>query len=123
VSNTQPHQASVMSTPSTGRTNVAFAVAKPGMSEALGTQLLELVTPSRAEPGCQRYEVHQSVHNQDSWMIIESWLQEADFDHHMQTPYVRDFLALAPTLCVQDIEIGEYHEVSPSAVDHAGGIR
>jgi quinol monooxygenase YgiN len=95
-----------------GQTNVAFAVAKPAMAERLGDELLKLVAPTRAEPGCRRYEIHQSIRDPHVWMIIETWGARADFDTHMQQSYVRDFLAQVPSLCVRDVEIGEYHEAS-----------
>lgn len=102
-----------------GHTNVAFAVARPAMAEQLGIELLKLVTPTRAEPGCLRYEIHRSLRDPHIWMILETWRARADFDAHMQTPYVRDFLAQVPSLCVGDIEIGEYHHTS-AITNHAG---
>lgn len=111
-----------MSTTRPGRTNVALATAKPGMSETLGAQLLKLITPTRAEPGCLRYEIHRAVQDRQSWMILESWRAPSDFDAHMQAPYVREFLAQVPALCVRDIEIGEYQDVSATTVDTGGNL-
>ena len=109
-----------MSTTRPGPTNVALAIAKPGMSETLGAQLLKLVSPSRAELGCLRYEIHQSVQDHETWMILESCSTPSDFDALMKSSYVRDFLAQVPVLCVGDIEISGYHEVSASTTDHTG---
>ena len=41
-------------------TILAFFRAKPGRTQALGTALSALVDPTRAEPECLNYDLHQS---------------------------------------------------------------
>jgi quinol monooxygenase YgiN len=41
-------------------TNLAFLRARPGREEALGQALLAVMEPSRAESGCEAYELHRS---------------------------------------------------------------
>jgi quinol monooxygenase YgiN len=95
-----------------GLTNVAFFTAKPGRADELGAALLTLVSPSRQEPGSLRYEVHQSKEAHGNWMVIEDWRYQSDFDEHMATSYVRDFLAKVPDLCVTDVDIRGFQERS-----------
>ncbi|MGW0163013.1 putative quinol monooxygenase [Mycobacterium sp. NPDC003323] len=116
---THAHQANTAD--QQGHTNVAFALARPAMADKLGAELLKLIAPTRTEPGCRRYEIHQSLLDPHLWMIIENWRARADFDAHMQTTYVREFLAQVPSLCVHDIEIGEYREAASGATNHEGG--
>jgi quinol monooxygenase YgiN len=93
-------------------TNLAFFRAKPGRSKELGEALLALVSPSRQEAGSMRYEIHQSKHTAEDWMVVEDWRYPSDFDEHMETSYVQDFLAKVPDLCVTDIEIRSFQQRS-----------
>ncbi|MDK1492481.1 putative quinol monooxygenase [Sinorhizobium sp. 7-81] len=93
-------------------TNVAFFRAKPGRSEDLGAALLALVSPSRQEAGSLRYEIHQSMESSNDWMVVEDWRYPSDFDEHMATSYVRDFLVKVPDLCVTDVEIRGFQQRS-----------
>ena len=94
-------------------TNMAHFTAKPGRSTDLGKELLQLVTPSRREAGCLRYEIHQSNDVSDVWMVLEDWRYESDFDLHMGTGYVQAFMAKLPDLCSEDVEICGYQQRSP----------
>ncbi|MBM7326099.1 antibiotic biosynthesis monooxygenase [Agrobacterium sp. S2] len=94
-------------------TNVAFFKAKPGRSEELGVALLALVSPSRREPGSLRYEIYQSKDSSDEWMVLEVWRRSSDFDEHMETTYVRNFLAKVNDLCLNEVDILRFHQRSP----------
>jgi quinol monooxygenase YgiN len=65
-------------------TNTAFLDARPGKSAELGVELLMLVAPTRREPGCRRYEIHQSNDHSNAWLILEDWLSAAciNYDVH-----------------------------------------
>nr|WP_245422882.1 MULTISPECIES: antibiotic biosynthesis monooxygenase [Neorhizobium] len=41
--------------------------------------MLRLVSPSRKEEGCLRYETHQSNDVPDAWMMLEDWRHASDF--------------------------------------------
>ncbi|MBY5645770.1 putative quinol monooxygenase [Rhizobium leguminosarum] len=96
-------------------TNVAYFTAKPGRSQDLSAELLQLVTPSREEEGCLRYEIHQSNDVADVWMVLEDWRHASDFKLHMSTQYVQAFMGKVPELCVKDVEICGYEQRSPQA--------
>ena len=92
-------------------TNAAFFTARPNMSTVLGARLLELVPFTRQEPGCLRYEIHHSKDDPDSWFVYEDWRSPADFEAHMETPYVKAFMNDVPVLCNEDVEICSYEKV------------
>ncbi|MGF6177654.1 putative quinol monooxygenase [Ensifer sp. 4252] len=96
-------------------TNVAYFTAKPGRSQDLGDELLQLVASSRREEGCLRYEIHQSKDVTDVWMVIEDWRHASDFKLHMSADYVQAFVEKVPDLCVEDVEICGYQQRSPQA--------
>ncbi|MGW2449237.1 putative quinol monooxygenase [Streptomyces sp. NPDC001675] len=90
--------------------NAAFIQAKEGFTETVGQRLLGLIEPTRKEEGCVRYEVYQSTENDNDWFIFETWKSKEAFDFHMQTPYVREFLAWVPEASTRDIDI-RFHRV------------
>jgi quinol monooxygenase YgiN len=93
-------------------TNTAFFRARPNLSKALGACLLELVSPTRSEAGCLRYEIYRSNDDPDAWFVYEDWRSQADFEAHMQTPYVKAFMNSVPELCEEDVEVCSYEKVS-----------
>ena len=95
-------------------TNVAFFKAKHGRSKALGTALLALVSPTQREAGNLRYVIYQSKDAPDEWIVVEDWRHHSDFDEHMKTTYVREFLTKAADLCVNEIEIQKFQRRFPA---------
>jgi quinol monooxygenase YgiN len=89
-------------------TNVAFFRAKRETVEELGSRLLALVESTRSEPGCSRYDIYQSSNDPQDWFIHEDWRSPADFDAHMQAPYISAFMPLVPDLCERDVEIRSF---------------
>ena len=67
-------------------THTAFFRAKPNLSKALGARLLELVSPTRGEAGCLRYEIYRSTNDLDARFAFEDWRSPVDFEAHMQAP-------------------------------------
>jgi quinol monooxygenase YgiN len=74
---------------------VAEITARPGQAVALRAQLLKMIAPSNAEPGCRQYELHEDRENPDRFVFIERWTDQAAFDFHTQTPH---FIQLGPAI-------------------------
>jgi quinol monooxygenase YgiN len=45
-------------------------------------------------------------------MVVEDWRYPSDFDEHMATSHVRDFLVKVPDLYVTDVEIRGFQQRS-----------
>lgn len=88
--------------------SLAFLRARQGMSEDLGQALLDLVTPSRAEPGCLHYAIHASDDDPHLWMAYEAWASDADFDAHFRQPHVQDFIARMSDLVEGDLDLRSF---------------
>lgn len=93
---------------------IAFFAARRGQEDLLGTYLLSLVPPSRAEAGNLRYEIFQDASDNGLWIAVEDWRSEADFNIHMATSYVRTFLSQVPSLCDGDPDLRSYYKRSPA---------
>ena len=59
--------------PKDGVILVAMVKAKPGQEEAVQEALMALVEPTRKEPGCLCYNLHQSKSDKTQFMFYEQW--------------------------------------------------
>jgi len=89
-------------------TMVARMVAKPDRGEALKAELSKLVAPTRAEDGCLRYDLHQSLDEPRAFLFFEDWESEAHWRAHCDTPHflahraaTRDYVEMAELLRVE----------------------
>lgn len=96
-------------------TNLAFFRARPGQSQALGTALLALVDPTRAETECLNYDLHRSLENSDEWVVYENWRSREGLDAHMQAPHLEAFLRAAPDLVAGDVDQRGFAMISTPA--------
>lgn len=65
----------------------ATVKAMPGQEAAVRAALLELVAPSRSEPGCLCYNLHEAKDQPGLFIFYEQWADQAAFDDHCQTPH------------------------------------
>jgi autoinducer 2-degrading protein len=62
-------------------------------TEELALELLKSVIPlARQEPGCLTYMVNQSTADPRQLMLFERYVDEAAFQTHAATPYVREIV-------------------------------
>src|SRR5438270_233529 len=66
--------------------------AAPGKEQLLEQQLIALLEPSRAEPGCVSYELHGDPENPGKFMFQECFRGQAALDAHLATPHFKRFL-------------------------------
>ena len=67
----------------------AMVKAKPGQEEAVKKALLSLVEPTRKEPGCLCYNLHQSKADPTQFMFYEQWASKDDLAAHGKTPHMK----------------------------------
>ncbi len=73
-------------------TVVARIKAKSGMEERMQQDLLSLLTPTRAEPGCITFDLLLDTHDSLVFLLYENWQNQAALDAHFQQPYVEQVL-------------------------------
>lgn len=61
----------------------------PGKDHELKEHLLSLAAPTRAEPGCIRYDLYQSPRSPSEFMRYEVWASAAALETHKQSPHLR----------------------------------
>jgi quinol monooxygenase YgiN len=79
-------------------TLVVLFRARAGREEALGEALLQLLAPTRREPGCVVYDLHRAVDDPAVYFFHEIWESPAHLRAHDGTDHVRAFLEDLPDL-------------------------
>jgi quinol monooxygenase YgiN len=75
---------------------VAHVTARPGHEDALRSILEGLLAPTRAEPGCHFYDLHQGADPQ-VFTFIESWEDAESLEAHLDSPHIEAALrAIVP---------------------------
>src|SRR5947209_1024113 len=63
----------------------------PGKEEVFRDELLRVNEPSRAEPGCLRIDVFESLREPFVFAIHSEWVDEASFELHATLPHTVRF--------------------------------
>lgn len=50
---------------------IATLIAKPGQQATLETLLRGLLEPTRQEPGCEQYDLHQDLQHPETFYMLE----------------------------------------------------
>jgi quinol monooxygenase YgiN len=91
---------------------VARVVALPGKVEALKAVLVELIEPSRKDPGCIQYELFQNMSDPTDFTFVERWASNAELDAHLASPHVKIAVAKLDGLVAANPDIRRYHCVA-----------
>lgn len=86
-------------------TIVAIATAAPGQEKALRDAQAKLVAETVKEPGCLRYELHQSLEDGRVLVFVESWESEELWRAHMQGAAIKRFHASGASNLIQDFSL------------------
>jgi quinol monooxygenase YgiN len=66
--------------------------ARPGNERAVEEALLDVLAPSRQEPGCLSIDAFRSIHDPRLFYIHSSWKGEAAFDVHAGLAHTVEFI-------------------------------
>jgi len=86
-------------------TVVAKVKARADRIEQVKQELLALVEPTRQEPGCIDYVLHQSADDPSVFLFYENWRSQADLDTHLQKPHLKQFLDKAGALLAEPLDV------------------
>jgi quinol monooxygenase YgiN len=79
--------------------------ASPGNEAAVEEALREVVSPSRAEPGCVSIEAFRSVRDHRLFYIHSRWRDEAAFETHASLPHTSRFIARVERLIDHPLDV------------------
>ena len=86
-------------------TVIATFQARPGKEKELRAALIGLLAPTRQEPGCLNYDLHQSTEDAARFLFHENWASREQLDAHLKSPHVQALLPRVDELCVAFPEI------------------
>ena len=72
---------------------VAILTARTGKADDLKALLVDMTTPSRAEPGNLRYDLWLDHANPDRFVLDELYTDNAAVAAHRETPHFRNYLS------------------------------
>lgn len=72
-------------------TILADIKAKPGRADDLKAALEALIPTTRAEEGCETYELHRSIEDDDWLHFHERWTSMPLWEAHMGAPHLKAF--------------------------------
>ena len=92
-------------------TVIARVKAKEGKVEAVESVLMDLIGPTREEPGCISYVLHQSKDDKGSFVFVENWASQLALEEHLQKPYLQAFVARADELLAEPLDVSLWHQI------------
>lgn len=73
---------------------VAVLTARAGKAGELAALLEGMLGPSRAEPGCLRYDLWRDKANAERFVLDELYVDDAAIAAHRETAHFRRYLAI-----------------------------
>jgi quinol monooxygenase YgiN len=87
-----------MTAPGSPLVVVAVFAARPGREAELQAELSLAVGPTRAEPGCLRYELNRATNEPGVFFFTETWASAAHHAAHLGTAHIRRLLTVVPAM-------------------------
>ena len=66
--------------------------AKPGREERVKEKLISLVEPTRKEPGCRLYNLHEEECKRGSFIFYEIWESKPALDTHLKGDNIKNVM-------------------------------
>jgi len=77
---------------------------RPGKELQLRDELMRVVEPARAEPGCVRIHLYELTRGPLVYFIHSEWIDEAAFDAHVALPHTQRFIGAVGDLITQPLQ-------------------
>lgn len=87
---------------------VARAMARASAESEVRAQFEALVEPTRAEPGCRRYELLINEENPAEFVFVQEYEHEAAFEAHLASAHVTAMLKVVLPLLAEPPDIRRY---------------
>ena len=85
--------------------------ARAGMEDQVREELQKLLEPTRAEPGCINFDLHEAAESPGLFLVHENWKSEGDLRRHFEMPYLRSWIVKADALLAEPMELTRWHRV------------
>jgi quinol monooxygenase YgiN len=85
--------------------------ASPGNERAVADALLDVLEPSREEPGCLSMHAFRSIHNPRLFYIHSRWKDEAVFEIHARLPHTVRFIERVEPLIDHSLDMSRTEKI------------
>jgi quinol monooxygenase YgiN len=68
---------------------------------------------SRAEGGCHGYRLYEDTENENEFVFVEEWEDDAALQRHFATSHIREFMQAIPTAIVAPPDV-KFHTIASS---------
>ena len=92
-------------------TIVAQITAVPGKEDLVRAELEKLVEITRAEDGCEQYDLHQDNELPRFFVFYENWQSREQWQEHMNAPHIAAY-ASATKGAVADFVLNEMSKIA-----------
>jgi quinol monooxygenase YgiN len=89
---------------------IARFVAREGKESQLRALLQGMLAPTRAESGCESYELYESD-SKGRFYLNETWESQAVLDRHMATPHFERLKKTGAELVKEPFEVNIVKEI------------
>jgi quinol monooxygenase YgiN len=86
--------------------------AKAGQLDLLRREVLAILEPTRAEPGCLEIHLYEATNVPSTLYIHSIWEDDAAIDAHAQFPHMKRFLALLDELVTNQVKAVRAHQIA-----------
>jgi quinol monooxygenase YgiN len=93
---------------------IARFAAREGKEDQLKVLLQGMLTPTRAESGCESYELYESD-SRGRFYLNETWESQAALDRHLATPHFKRLEQTGRELVRESFEVNIVKEIRTSA--------
>jgi quinol monooxygenase YgiN len=83
--------------------------AKAGLEGRVKQELIKLLAPTRAEPGCINFDLHQAADDPALFLVHENWVSEEALQQHFKMAYLRAWLGEAEALLAEPMELTRWY--------------
>jgi quinol monooxygenase YgiN len=83
---------------------IAKATARPGKEELLKAVLKAMLAPSRSEPGCKLYELHEADKS-GQFYFYEIWQSHESIARHVETTHFQNLQKQLEGLLEGELEV------------------
>jgi quinol monooxygenase YgiN len=92
---------------------IATFFPEVGKEDELERVLLEMIEPTRREPGCIRYDLVRSLQGNSSTelVFVEEWESAAALDAHGRTPHLLALRGKVKALIREQPRVSRYRQV------------
>ena len=84
-------------------TVVAKVVAKSNTIEQVRDELIKMIAPTRYEPGCLEYRLHQDKQDPTVFIFYENWENLSCLEQHLNSAHFQRYVAAVENLISEKV--------------------